>query len=146
MKRKIYLAHCFSQAPHDFLNIIQDVRRDLEKEYEILSCKISEGTSANDFYKESIKNCLPRCDIFVAFCDYPATGLGYELAVALEKYSKPTLGLAQEGIKITRMVQGIDHPMYTFKRFKTQEDIIFLIKEKESRHFKSVVPVEVCET
>jgi hypothetical protein len=147
--RKFYIAYSFTHAPKDFLDEMANLKEQLKKEYEILDFldleKNNPTSTAADVYKWDVKKCVAMCDMFVAICDHPAIGLGYELATALEKYSKPTLGIVKEGTKLTRLVEGIDHPMYTFKRYSTTEDIVNAIKEKELKHFKPVI-VEVCET
>lgn len=60
------------------------------------------------------------------------------MGVALEKLQKPTLGLIKEGSNLSRLVLGIDHPMYTLAYYETLEDILTLIREKELRHFGDV--------
>ena len=144
--RKLYIGASLTQAPKEFVEKIENLKNKLRKDYEILDfLGLKKGTPA-DVYKWDIQKCVAICDIFVTICDYPSIGVGYEMATALEKYSKPTLGLSMEKSKVSRLVSGIDHPMYTFKYYKTEKDIIALIKEKELKHFKPVLFPEVCET
>ncbi len=146
MKRKIYIGCSLTHSPQEFKDLVTKLKGELSSEYEILEfLGLEKGTPA-DVYKADILQGITRSDFLVALCDYPSIGLGYEMATALEKYSKPTLGLAHVDAKVTRFVEGIDHPMYTFKRYTFIEEIISSIKEKELKHFKPIAPVEVCET
>ena len=144
--KKLYVGASLTQAPKEFIDKVENLKKELRKEYEILEFLGLENGTPQDVYKQDVQKCVALCDIFVAICDHPSLGLGYEMATALEKYSKPTLALAMESAKISRLVLGIDHPMYTFKYYKTLEDIIALIKEKELKHFAPVAPIEVCGT
>ena len=146
MKRKLYVGCSLTHSPQEFRDLVSVLKETLKKEYEVFEFVGLEAGTANDVYKEDIQKCVARCDFFVALCDYPSLGLGYELGTALEKYSKPTLGLGHQEANISRLVMGIDHPMYTFKRYSTSEEILDFIKEKELKHFKPVTPVEICET
>ena len=134
---KIYIGCSLTHAPQDFLALVDKVKSELKKEYEVLEfLGLSKGTS-EDVYKQDIQRNIVQCDMFVAICDHPSIGLGYEMAAALEKYSKPTIALAKEGSQISRLALGINHPMYTFKYYKDFAEILSLIKEKEQKHFKS---------
>ena len=147
---KLYIGCSLTHAPEEFTDMVENLKVLLRKEYEVLDFlgleKDSPTSTPTDVYKWDIQKCVSMCDMFVSICDCPSIGLGYEMATALEKYSKPILGLAMEKSKVSRLVIGIDHPMYAFKYYKTQEDIIALIKEKELKHFKPIISPEVCET
>ena len=82
----------------------------------------------HDVYQWDIHRCVTTCDIFIAICDFPAIGLGYELGVAIEKLHKPTLALAQENAKISRLILGVEEANYRFTRYKTTEEIPVIIK------------------
>ncbi len=144
--RKLYVGCSLTHSPQDFKDLVLNLKEKLRADYEVFEFLGLEKGTAVDVYKEDIGICVARCDFFVAICDHASLGLGYEMGTALEKYSKPTLGLAHEDSNVGRLVLGIDHPMYTFKRYKTSEDIISLIKEKELKHFKPAAPLEVCGT
>lgn len=144
--RKIYIGCSLTHAPADFVAKIEKLKNELRRDYEVLDFIGTEKGTPADVYKSDIQKCIAGCDIFVAICDYPAIGLGYEMGTAIEKYSKPTLGLIKEGLKVSRLVLGINHPMYTLKYYNTIENIISLIKEKELQHFKPTTPFDVCES
>jgi hypothetical protein len=80
-------------------------------------------------------------DLMVAFSDEESTIQGYELATAIEKYSKPVLLVSNSkdfGVKI-------DHPMFTFAGYSDISEIKNLIDQKIQKHFP-IIEVNTCET
>jgi len=144
--RKIYIGCSLTQAPQEFRDKVEALKALLKKEYEVLDFIGLEKGTPEEVYRWDIQRCVAACDIFVAICDYPAIGLGYEMATALEKYSKPTLALVSDGVSVSRLVLGINHPMYTLKQYVTAEDAIACIREKECMHFKPAAPAEICDS
>ncbi len=142
--KKIYIACALTYAPEDFIEQVNKLKDNLRKEYEVLNFIGLKNGTAKDVYEHDIK-CVLMSDIVVAICDYPAIGLGYELSLALEKYSKPTLALVHKDIKLSRLVEGINHPMFTLKKYDSADEISGFIKEKELQHFKAPVSVNICE-
>lgn len=65
---------------------------------------------------------------------------GYEMAVALEKYSKPVLVLSKSSEPL-----DIDHPMYTFAKYLDISEANNLIEQKVKKHFPQI-EVNVCAT
>lgn len=124
---KLYIGCSLTHAPEEFKQQIEGVKNVLRKEHEIMDFVGLVAGTPKDVYEWDIHECVAKCDVFVAICDFPAIGLGYELAVAVEKLKKPTLALAHEGAKITRLVLGIERPYYRFVRYKTAEDIPMII-------------------
>lgn len=142
--RKIYLACSLTYAPKDFLEKIDELKNNIRKEYEVLDFVGLEKGTPQEVYEHDIK-CVLMADMVVSICDYPAIGLGYEISLALEKYSKPTLALVHKDSKLSSLVEGINHPMFALKRYDSFDEILGLIKEKESQHFKIPVSVDICE-
>lgn len=99
----------------------REIKDKIEQEYEIV----------NEF-----KN-IPMAQVFIVICNENNTELGYEMATALEKYSKPTLVLTHKDTEITRFLEGIDHPMYEIKQYSSVDEIPNLIKGKVEKHFPS---------
>src|SRR3989338_4474192 len=125
---KLYIGCSLTHSPEDFKDLVLNLKEKLRADYEVFEFLGLTNGTPTDVYNEDIGRCVARCDFFVAICDHPSLGLGYEMGTALEKYSKPTLGLAHETSNVSRLVLGINHPMYTFKRYKTLEDIVSFIK------------------
>ena len=132
---RLYVGCSLTQAPLEFREMVEKLKDLLREEYEILDFIGLVNGTPTDVYKWDIHKCVAICDIFVAICDYPAIGLGYEMGVAIEKHGKPTLGLAHEDSKVSRLVFGIDHPNYSWKQYRTFQDIVVLIREVAQQHF-----------
>lgn len=126
---KLYIGCSLTQAPEDFKLQVEQVKNSLRDSYEIIDfVGLTAGTPTN-VYNWDIHECVAKCDVLVGICDYPAIGLGYELGVAVEKLQKPTLALAHEGAKVSRLLLGITQPHYRFQRYNVIGDIPQLIKE-----------------
>jgi hypothetical protein len=129
-KLRLYVGCSLTQAPKEFKDEVEELKWELREHFEVFDfVGLEKGTPA-DVYKWDIHNCVAKCDLFVAICDFPAIGLGYEMATAIEKLGKPTLLLVRHGILLTRLVLGIEHPFCTLESYKTREDMVRLIREK----------------
>jgi len=117
------------QAPEDFKKWIEDLKNTLRASYEVSDFVGLTAGTPKDVYMWDIHECVAKCDAFVAICDYPSIGLGYEMGVAVEKLKKPTLALARKDSKISRMVLGVDQPHYRFERYDSMEEIPELVKK-----------------
>lgn len=134
-KLKLYVGCSLTQAPEEFRAKVESFKGKLRDEFDILDfIGLTNGTPA-EVYHWDIQNCIAGCDIFVAITDLPAIGLGYELGTALEKYSKPTLAVAHTDANVSRMLLGIDHPMYEFKRYDGLDEVIAMVREKRAKHY-----------
>ena len=129
MKRKIYVGCSLTQAPSEFVKMVEGLKNRLRAEYKVFDFIGLENGTPTDVYRWDIHRCVAECDLFVAICDYPAIGLGYEMGVAIEKYGKPTLAVAHEDSKVSRMLLGIDSSVYTWRRYRTIEDIVMFIQQ-----------------
>ena len=69
-------------------------------------------------YDYDIGNCVANCGMFVGVCDIPSIGLGWELCKAIE-LGKPTLGIAEQNARVTRLVLGaaVVEPNFSFERY-----------------------------
>lgn len=127
-KIKIYVTCALTQAPEEFRREIEKLKDSLRGGYEILDFVGLVGGTATDVYKYDTE-CVKSCDLLVAICDYPSTGMGYEIGFALS-LNKQILAVGKEGAKITRLVLGVDHPAYTFSRYREFGEIKKLIEDK----------------
>jgi nucleoside 2-deoxyribosyltransferase len=64
---------------------------------------------------------LGEADALLAEVTTPSTGVGYEIATALQQ-KKPVLCLAREGIPISAMVEG--NPELTLKRYHCPDEAL----------------------
>lgn len=126
---KLYIGCGLTQAPENFKTAVGGVKDILRKDFEILDfVGLTAGTN-KDVYLWDIHTCVETCDAFIAIVDYPALGLGYELGVAVEKLSKPTLALAHKDALVTRLVLGINKPNYQFIRYDSLDEVPHLIQK-----------------
>jgi 2'-deoxynucleoside 5'-phosphate N-hydrolase len=67
-------------------------------------------------------DCVEQCDVFVGECSHPSTGLGYEIALAVQK-NKKILLIAHQDAKVTRMILGIPPEKAVFLRYQELKEI-----------------------
>ena len=125
---KIYIGCSLTQAPESFKAMVEEVKDHLRQEHEVLDFVGTVAGTPQDVYEWDINKCVPECDVFIAICDLPAVGLGYELGVAVEELKKPTLALAHKDQKVSRLLHGIDQPHYTFEQYDSLDDVVEKIK------------------
>jgi nucleoside 2-deoxyribosyltransferase len=75
------------------------------------------------------RNCVLNCDIFVALCDHPSTGLGMELAFAIE-HGKHVLAFAHDDTLVSRMILGITYPQFQFDRYRDIADLTAKVSQQ----------------
>lgn len=134
---KIYVGLCITGAPQEFIGRVVQLKERLRENYEVLDfVPVTIGTPA-DVYRHDIKECIARCDMMVAVCDLPSTGLGYELASAIEAGNKPVLAVAHHDAAMSRLITGIDHPKYTFRRYQHLDEVVEFVHQKVCSHFEA---------
>src|ERR1700733_9369191 len=109
---KLYVGCALTLAPEEFKKSVEDLKNALLVENEVMDFIGTVAGTPQDVYKWDIHECVAKCDVFIAICDFPAIGVGYELSVAVEKLRKPTLALAHKDTKVSRMLLGIEQPHY----------------------------------
>lgn len=134
-KVKIYIGCSLTYAPLQFRDTVENVKKILRPEYEVFDFLGLEKGTVKEVYRWDIKKCVADCDLFVAICDYASLGLGYELGTAVESFDKPVLALAHKGAYITRLVQGIDSPKFSFEHYT---DLLSEIEDLIHNKLKSI--------
>jgi len=129
---KIYVGCSLTQAPPEFIGAVEAVKASLRHDYEVLDFLGLEHGTAADVFQWDIRRNVAQCDLFVAICDYPSIGLGYELATAIEKLGKPVIALAHQDAKVTRLILGINAPKFSFQRYQSLREVPILIRTKIS--------------
>ncbi len=127
----LYVGCGLTQAPEDFKQEVEAFKDALREDYIVFDfIGLVEGT-AEDVYRWDIEHCTAKSDLFVAVCDYPSIGLGYELSARVRDFKKPALAVAAEASLITRVVLGVPHPNYTFRRYGSLlVDVPIMIEEE----------------
>lgn len=130
-KRKIYVGCALTEASDSFKSCVEAFKELLRKQgYEVFDfVGLVTGTPA-DVYNWDIGHCIADCDAFIAICDLPSIGLGYELCEAL-RLGKPVLAVAHTDARVTRLVQGAAEvePDLQFVRYDALSDLLPLVAE-----------------
>ena len=118
-KLKLYIGCSLTQAPQDFILQVETLKDSLRDTYEVFDFVGLEKGTAADVYNWDIGHCVATCDLFLAICDYPSLGLGWELNEAIN-LGKPVLGVAHTDALITRLVLGATEVRdnFTFARYQ----------------------------
>lgn len=132
--KKLYIGCSLTLLPPDkkeaFLKMISEIKKELGKSFEILEflgiddIGTAKPYTPREIYDFDIKECLMKADCFLAVCDYPAIGLGYELGTAVEKRGIPVLAVAHKDSKVSRSIIGVDHPNFHFMYYGSVNGII----------------------
>lgn len=128
---KLYVGCSLSHATEEFKNSVEEFKRDLRREgYEVFDFVGLVNGTASDVYKWDLQHCVGECDAFVAICDEPSIGLGWELATA-QQLGKSILALAHTDAKVTRLLLGAaeQEPNVRFERYAQLKDAIPLVAE-----------------
>lgn len=122
---KIYLAHSLTQAPEEFKQEMLELREQLKAKHEVLEFKGLVAGTPEDVYKHDTQ-CVKDCDLLLAEASYPAIGLGFEIAIALN-LGKQILAVAKTEAKVSRLVLGISNSNYRFIRYAQTSEILNLL-------------------
>lgn len=122
---KIYLAHSLTQAPEEFKAEMQSFREQLKTQYEVLEFLGLVAGTAEDVFMHDVQ-CVTDCDLLLAEVSYPAIGLGFEIATALQ-LNKKVLSIARTEAKVSRLVLGIQSKNYQFHRYNNLAEVLKLI-------------------
>ena len=126
---KLYVGCGLTQAPEDFKQKVAELKERFENIPSVHVLKflgLVDGDN-HDVYVHDIINCVGECDLMVAICDEPSTGLGWEMCEQTKR-GKPLLAFGHADLKITRLVLDPRLPGYQFIRYQTFDDIYVIVK------------------
>jgi hypothetical protein len=130
-KPKIYVGCALTGASEAFKTSVEDFKESLRGQgYQVFDfVGLVNGTAA-DVYNWDIGHCVADCDVFIAICDLPSIGLGYELCEAI-RLKKRLLAAAHVDATVTRLVLGAAEvePGLNFVRYKQLSDLLPLVDE-----------------
>ena len=129
-KARVYIGCSLTHAPEDFKQAVENLKNSLRSNYDVMDFLGLQKGTVQDVYNWDIKQCVAKCDLFIAICDHASLGLGYELGAAIEAFNKPVLAVAHKDAYITRLVQGIDSPLFSFERYTDLLEIKGLVQAK----------------
>ena len=126
--KKIYIGCSLSHSTEEFRNSIDALKAALREKYEVLEFfGLGAGEPQAVFKKDYGQ--VKSCDLLLAECSHPSTGLGVEVGLAIS-LNKPILAIAQPNSTVSRMITGIDHPKFNFLRYTSIDEVIKAVEEK----------------
>lgn len=129
---RLYVGCALSEAPPEFREEVESLKAALDKDYEVLRfLGLVAGTPRDVYQKDIIEN-VGTCDLMLAVCDYPSTGMGVEIAIAAVARGAPVLAVAHEGKSITRIITGMAefYPNLVCRSYSSLlEDVPALLKQ-----------------
>lgn len=133
IEAKLYVGCSLTEAPEKFVEDVELLKGRLRymghQVFDFVG--LTAGTDV-DVYQWDLGHCVPDCDLFVAVCDYGASGLGWELCKAVEVLQKPTLAVAHRASRVTRVITGAAalFPNFTFRQYNDlSKDVPRFIQE-----------------
>ncbi len=136
---KIYVGCSLLHATQEFRDNVESFKNSLRNEYKILDFVGLAGLTMDpqEVFNFDI-NCVKKCDLFLAECTYPSTGLGVELGVAFA-LRKPILAIAQKDAKVSNMVKGMTGKDFSFYQYTNIAEVHGLLKEKAQKMLKKKI-------
>ncbi len=148
MKSLMLYAGCAVKgAPKKFLADFEKLNKKIEAmeielkgetiTVEVLRFKIKKPEDTFDVYQIDIQEHVMACDMMLAVCDYPSTGLGYEIATMVELHHKPLLAVAHENADVSSLILAVEshNTGFTFARYKNLlADVPDLLRQTVEKH------------
>lgn len=137
---KIYVGCSLTHAPQEFRDSVEELKGTLRTEFEVLDFVGLEKGSPHDVFAWDIDHCVATCDLFIAICDHPSLGLGYEMAACVEAFQKPTLAVAHTDATIGRIILGITRPHFSFARYDSLlDDVPSMVRAFALEHVRKAL-------
>ncbi len=124
---KLYVGCGLTYAREGFKESVRQLKEKLKNIPEVVVLEflgLGNGTAREVFVHDI--NCVSKCDLMIAICDEPSTGLGVEIGIQMQS-GKPILAFGHKDSKITRLI--LDPPIENFKfhRYQSFDDIYEII-------------------
>jgi hypothetical protein len=105
MKATLYVGCALRNAPRDFVEDVETIKRSLRDHFEVIDfVGLAPDVSDESVYETDIA-CAVKADIMLALCTYPSLGLGMEIQKRIE-LEKETIIAFPEGAHVSKMVTG----------------------------------------
>ena len=120
---KVYIGCSLGDVPPEFEMFVQELREAVRaRGCEVMEFLGKERGVPGEVFRHDTKQVL-NSSIVVTLCDYPSTGLGYEICLALSS-NVPVLALARRGVYVSRLIRGVDREIYQFKVYDSLQCIL----------------------
>lgn len=127
----VYVACSLTHAPEDFRTEVEAFKQKLKSICNVPSFWGLKPGDPYEVYLWDIHDCVRKSDLMVAICDFPATGLGYEIATQVEARRMPCLAIAHNKSLVTDLILDTKQPGYEFRRYKDlQTDALDMVIER----------------
>lgn len=135
MKIKLYVGCALGglkdTEKEEFLKQVVRVKESLgAKGFDVLEFMGLGEQTPREVYEHDILGCVTICDAMLAVCDYPSTGMGYEMAIVIEKRGLPVLAVAHKDTFVSKIVRGVSKPNFHFEYYTDFEKEIPVLAEK----------------
>src|ERR1700679_3262391 len=106
--KRLYVGCGISTLPpaeaESFLKRVSVVKDKLREHFVVLDFLGTGVATPEEVYARDIFECVGTADGMLAICDYPSTGLGFEMCAALYKYDIPVLAMSAYTSKVSRLI------------------------------------------
>lgn len=125
---KLYVGCGLTHAPEEFKQKVSELKErfKLIPGVQVLEFLGEVEGTPRDVYVYDIIDGVCACDIMVAICDEPSTGLGWEMATQVSR-GRPLLAFGHRNSKITRLILDPDVSNYSFYRYETFDGIYRIV-------------------
>lgn len=127
---RVYVGCSLTYAPEQFKQDVETLKKELRKICHVLCFLGISDFSPRSVYNHDIGHCISTCDLFLAICDHPSTGLGYELGTQAEARRKPVLAVAHRNALVTDLILDTGLPHIEVRRYERLEEVINMVAEK----------------
>lgn len=126
--KKVYVGCALNQTTDQFQEMVRSFKSTLTVSHEVLEFK-GIGDDSPEEVSDFDLGCVRACDVFIALCDQPSTGLGIEIGLS-NQLQKPALLVAQSDT-VSKMVRGnhTQNPNCSFRVYSDLEDLLHQTKE-----------------
>ena len=127
----VYVACSLTHAPVEFRADVEAFKKELKYICNVLSFVGLSDDSPYETYLWDIHECVHKSDLIFAICDFPAIGLGYEIATQVEVRRKPCIAVAHDKALVTKLILDTRQPNFEFRRYKNlQKDGLKMVEDK----------------
>ena len=124
--KKVYLATPITFATEEQKLELSDLAKKIGAICELNEYWGLADAAPADVY-EYDRKCMDNSDLIIAEVSRPSLGVGYEIGYALSK-GKKVVAFGKENVTVTRMIRGITDLNFTFRTYKTVDEIIDFVK------------------
>ncbi len=125
--KKLYVGCSLQNSSQEFRDGIDRLKARLKKDFSVIEfLGLGKGTVQDVYTFDS--QCVKDCDVFLAECSQPSIGLGKEIGIAMQA-NKRIVTVAEKEASVSRMLQGITYPDFSFHRYTSLDEVVTLMQQ-----------------